>query len=303
MRILFVTHTIPEHWKNKYGWTYRIGLLRELGAEIRCVEKKEWTKIWKIHDEFMPDIIVGIGPITLIPIILKKLGKIPEPIVFDWNEEYPEIMSKYPLIRQVQEYIIKHTDFITTPAISRFSRARQERDECLIHLWQQTTGEYTEERVKLIGQINAVYIGEQSDTKGTNKIIAAASETPAITYYLIGKVNQEYAIQATDNVIFVGELSHDEVYKYINAADFCILTQDNDSAIKLFEYYRAKKPIVGIDGINIMYHSSYIYLMKDLKNLKYYSPEWFEFQQKKELVSDKESMREYLRFLEKCVAL
>lgn len=296
VRILFITHTLPEHWLNDYGWVYRARLLMRLGAEIRYIGKKEWVDMLKIYHEFKPEIIITIGPIGVVPIILKRLKLMRVPIVFDWNEEYPEIMSRYPGIRWAQSFLVKNADHITTPSMSRETRAINVygRSPNEVHRWQQTTGKYTEDKADLEGEEVIVYVGEQSETKGTDELIKIARFTPNTNYYLVGKPNEEYVEDAPNNVVFVGRVPHDKVYEYINAADICLIGQDNDSSIKLHEYLRAGKKVRSLvkNPKRLKTMSKYIYMHMEHPSVE---------KESLEIKPDEEVMRDYLEFIERCV--
>lgn len=279
-----------------------MNLLKQLGAEVQCVGKPDWKKMYSIYKEFNPDVIICVGPIGIVPLLLRRIGLIKKPVIFDWNEEYPEIMPGYPSIGLMQELCVRFSDYVTTPSKSRYYRAIKKRSLRTTHLWQQTTGTYTSEVKELPAGLKAVYVGEQSDTKRTGGIIEAAKSLPYILFYMVGEPNPAYQRQAGENVVFTGKLSHEDTYKYINAADFCLITQDNDSAIKLFEYWRARKPVIGINGPNLAFYSEYIYLLGSMSYLKYFENDWLMQIATPKLLPDNEVMKEYLRFLQTCAA-
>jgi hypothetical protein len=304
MKLLFITHGLPSHWKNEFGWTYRMNLLKGLGAQVECVDKPKWKRMLSMYRKFNPDVVICVGPIAVIPILFRKLGIIKKPVVFDWNEEYPEIMPGYPSIGLMQRFCVQYSDYITTPSKSRAFRALMSRPYCpqKIYQWQQTTGTYNDKVMELPPGTKAVYVGEQSDTKRTRELIKVSTILPEITFYLVGEPNPEYQQIAGSNVIFTGKVSHEKTYEYINAADFCVVTQDNDSAIKLYEYWRAKKPVIGVVGPNLNFYTKNIYLLGSMSYLKYFEPEWLQQIAPYELESDEEVMKKYLRFLQTCAA-
>lgn len=66
----------------------------------------------------------------------------------------------------------------------------------------------------------AIYVGEFSKRKGVNRLIEAAKKNPRLKLVLIGSGDQ---LMETDQIIYCGRVSHDDIPLYLNAADFFVL--------------------------------------------------------------------------------
>lgn len=66
----------------------------------------------------------------------------------------------------------------------------------------------------------AVFVGSFCDRKGPLRVVKAASKVNDLKLVFIGKGTQE---PQSESIVFKGEVPHDEIADYLNAADFFIL--------------------------------------------------------------------------------
>lgn len=69
-----------------------------------------------------------------------------------------------------------------------------------------------------------------------------------IKLYLTGRKEAYLEKYASDNCIFLGWLSKEELFNVMSQADAFVCTSDQDCNAKLQEYLRWKKPILAFDG-------------------------------------------------------
>jgi len=69
------------------------------------------------------------------------------------------------------------------------------------------------------------------------------------------------------NVHFLGLIPQNELPRYLKTADILVLTADDDCTLKMFEYIKAGKAILGIRGrLNyVLTHLENAYLTDDIK--------------------------------------
>jgi glycosyltransferase involved in cell wall biosynthesis len=103
-----------------------------------------------------------------------------------------------------------------------------------------------------------------------DKLIEAVEDIDC-ELYLFGKTNEDLKKNASKNVHFMGLVKYTELPRYLKAADILVLTADDDCTLKMFEYIKAGKTILGLRGrVNyILTHRENAYLTDDLtKGLK-----------------------------------
>ena len=64
-----------------------------------------------------------------------------------------------------------------------------------------------------------IYVGEFSERKGSERVLAAAKALPELKLFMIGKGE----LSDTSQVAFKGTLPHERIVDYLNAADFFVL--------------------------------------------------------------------------------
>lgn len=248
------------HWLPQY--------FEELGHEVDHILKQDWKYSYLRYLKFKPDVLITGGPIALMPTILKKVGLIRIPLVYDWTDDNVDINGKEHGITKMafNEYFsVENADLITTPSI--FEKERCELwDKPVFYIPHGVNPDFdTKEPAHLEGRIKIIYSGEQSKRKRVDKLINAVKDIDCILY-LFGKINEEFRKTASNNVHFMGQVKYSELPSYLKAADILVLTADDDCTLKMFEYIKTGKAILGIRGrVNyVLTHRENAYLTDDL---------------------------------------
>ena len=94
-----------------------------------------------------------------------------------------------------------------------------------------------------------LYTGHITEAKGCKEILEVAKEIPELNFVLAGKVNDEYFKNYTlKNVVFLGEISSQEVKKQLKDADiFLFLSHTEGFTMSLLEAMSAGLPIIATD--------------------------------------------------------
>lgn len=124
-------------------------------------------------------------------------------------------------------------------------------------------------KIELFGnsEINVAYIGHLYKGKGMEVIEKLSLALNNVGFHIVGGTNEDIRYWKekikNDNVYFYGFVNQNEIKKYINSVDICllpnqkiVLTHGNESKIniseytsplKMFEYMAAKKAIISSD--------------------------------------------------------
>ena len=218
--------------------------------------------------KFKPDVLISVGPIAFVPTLLKKLKLIRVPHVHDWTDDNVDLNGKkYGITKMAlyEYFTIENADYITTPSIYRKERCE---------LWGKKVFYFPhgvdedfdrKEPAKLNGKVKILYAGEISKRKRVDKLIEAVKYLDC-DLYLFGKTNENFKIKVPENVHFMGLVNQRDLPSYLKASDILVLTMDNDSSLKMFEYIKAEKTILGIRGrLNyFLTHMENAYLTDDL---------------------------------------
>lgn len=270
MKIQIISLTKQDYKKNKIGrWYFLPEEFVRQGHNVKYNLKKDWWRWYLDYLLFRPDVVITFGLIGGLVGIFKKLGLIRRPLVFDWNDYLTELSgkSKNPAFCAFLEYMaIGSADLVTSAGLFQISVARNlgQNAEFILHGVRKEMN--SSSKTRLSNKLNLLYVGEQSIYKRVNDLVKSVKGLNC-TLYLIGEVNQDVKNSAPDNAIFLGKLEPDEVSKYINSADVCIDTQDQDGSLKVVEYMFKGKPIIGIRGRKsyMFSHLKDIYLTDDFK--------------------------------------
>lgn len=239
--------TRDDYKKKKIGRWYHIPEnISKKGNEIKYCTRKHWWRWYFDYLSFKPDVVISFGLIAGIVGFFKRIGLIRRPLVLDWNDSYTEISAKgRGIVRAaLLEYnAVAAADLIVSPSRYRVSLSKNLGKE-VVYI-PHGIGKTTNRKAKLDGSYNILYIGEQSETKRTDELVKAAAKVDC-DVYLVGKVNEKLREIAPNNCHFVGWVRPDKIFEYINAADVCVVTDDNDSSLKMFEYIKAGKPILSV---------------------------------------------------------
>lgn len=124
-------------------------------------------------------------------------------------------------------------------------------------------------KIELFGKnkINVAYIGHLYKGKGMEVIEKLSLVSKSVGFHIVGGTNEDIKYWKekikSHNVYFYGFMNQNEIKKYVNSADICllpnqkiVLTHGNESKIniseytsplKMFEYMAAKKAIISSD--------------------------------------------------------
>ncbi len=242
-----------------------------LGAIMYNLEKMGWTVNWagrkttrsfsklkKRIEEFKPDVIYTYGAFTsLNPILLRPFCRHKKfLIIHGWDDAYGEIWHSIAgpvaafLMNIWEKLIVTKSDRVVT--LSRFlqNKGRKWGVACkyIPNGADPIEMECVTPSLKLEGDMNLVYTGDQSSWKSTFQICEAMRHVPRnIKLYLTGHINHELDKYASDNCIFLGFLPKDVQLGVMSQADVFVCTSNQDCNAKLQEYLRWHKPILGYD--------------------------------------------------------
>lgn len=268
MRIQIISHNEEKNPDVKMRWHWLPLYFEKAGHDADHVLKQDWKCFYFRYLKFKPDVLISVGPIAFVPSLLKKLKLIRVPHVHDWTDDNVDINGKeYGITKMAfyEYFTVEHADCIITPSIFKYERCK---------LWEKKAfyvphgvDEDFERRdpVKLEGGIKILYAGEQSERKRVDKLIDAVRGVDC-ELYLFGKTNGEFKKKAPKNVHFMGLVNQKDLPGYLKAADILVLTADDDCTLKMYEYLKVEKPILGIRGrLNyVLTHMENAYLTDDL---------------------------------------
>jgi len=254
MKILFVHHYLREKLHDFRG---SIPILAQLfekkGHNIKHIAKKEWSNFFNVYREFKPDMIITCGPIGGIIAIFKRVGLIKCKVVFHWGDNYAEIMGQKwgkNVISFLENSAVKYSDIVITISKYRLERGIKKFDKVdkknifYLSLGYNPKFLASAKKIKLPGKnkTKIVYAGEIAHTKNFDKIDELFNKLNNIDFIIIG--SKECADEKTHpNVFYLGFKPPKEVYSYLKSSDFLLVTENNDSSLKLFEYQVFGKPI------------------------------------------------------------
>ncbi len=274
MRIQIISHNQeinPATIKMRWHWLPLY--FEESGHKVDHVLKHDWKYFYIRYLKFKPDVLISVGPIAFMPSLLKKMWLIGAPHVHDWTDDNVDINGKEHGITKMalfEYFTVENADYITTPSI--FKKERCELwDKPVVYIPHGINPDFEEkERAELDGKIKILYGGEQSKRKRVDKLIDAVKNIDC-ELYLFGNTNEKFKKNASPNVHFMGQVKYTEMPSYIKGADIVVLTADDDCTLKMFEYIKAGKTILGLRGrVNyVLTHRENAYLTDDLaKGLK-----------------------------------
>lgn len=269
MKIMLVSGQREKYPSPKiHDWHYMLPLLEKRVGKIDVVLRVDWPFFYNRYLKSKPDIIICVGVIGAFVCLLKKFGLVKSIIVNDWTDDWAEVMSGkygYGNIAFLEKYMIKNSDFIVTPSKRRYDIANKIGKKVFFRP-HGTDMVLFKKKARLKGKFKILYVGSQEKSKSVDKLIRAVKGLE-VDLYLVGKTNADLLGIASSNVHFLGFKDPKELYMYYNAADLLCLTMDNDSTLKIEEYKKAKKPIIGVDGrlSNVFVHKENAYLTKDFR--------------------------------------
>ncbi|MBI4177318.1 MAG: glycosyltransferase family 4 protein [Candidatus Aenigmarchaeota archaeon] len=269
MRIQVIAHNKKYSEYSPYRWDRMPILLGKNGHVVDHVLKKDWRNFYPRYMGFKPDIVISAGVIGFLPAFLKKIGLIKVPVIHDWVDDYADIMPKKysrALIAFLEKFTVMNSDIVTTQSMYRVARGRSWGKDVKFFPQGVNTGFGKKKVIKLKGKFKLLYSGTISHNKRVDRLIEAV-EGLGCELYLIGERDKDFAAKAGPNVHFIGKVKNENLPAYLKSADVLVLTMDADSTLKMYEYLKAGKPILGIRGkLNyILKHKENAYLTEDLR--------------------------------------
>lgn len=221
----------------KIGWypfAYRLG--------CKIVEKEKPDIIWTTAPPFST---------LLIGRALKKRYGIP--LISDFRDPWPTGFVEPPgfirnKIKRLREAIIKASDRVI--AVNRETAESIDYPQAVI-----IENGFDPDEFKITPRsfqgFNIVHTGNIWEIFDDLKlVIDAVSDIPSVRFTLVGNcdANTLYKIKHYKNVRFLGVLSHAETIAIMKGASLLLyLSKPNQAVgIKLYEYFGAEKPILGI---------------------------------------------------------
>lgn len=270
MRIQMLDLITTQEDLNKQRRYFRLlaELLQKLGCEVSYLLKKDLKQVYFKYLRFKPEVLISISEEGPVPTLLKKLGLIKAPHIHCWTDDYTDINGKeygISFIAFCEYFTVANADFIITPSIFRKERCDLWGIRAFYIPWGVDADFDQQPVAELKGKIKVVYIGEQSERKRTDKLIAAVDGLHC-DLYLFGETNQEYEANSPPNVHFMGYVATSQIPGYVKAADILALTPDDDCTLKMFEYIKAGKAILASRGrpSYVLTHLENAYLTDDL---------------------------------------
>ena len=271
MRIQIIAHNTEKEPVVKMRWHWLPLYFEGKGHEVDHILKQEWKYFYFRYLKFKPDVLISVGPIAFIPSVLKKLRFVRAIHVHDWTDDNVDINGKEHGITKMALYeyfTVENADYITTPSIFKYERCKL-WDKKVFYIPHGVPEDFDEKHpVELEGEIKVFYAGEISRRKRVDMLIEAVKGLDC-DLYLAGKVSEELRgmWEGMKNVHFLGLIPQNELPRYLKAADILVLTADDDCTLKMFEYIKAGKEILGIRGrLNyVLTHLENAYLTDNLK--------------------------------------
>lgn len=274
MKIQIVSHTIAQNADKLMGrWSIVPYYLRKEGHTLDHVLKQDWKNFFKRYNSFKPDVLITVGPIGAIIGLLRRLGMIHVPVVHDWNDNYKELMgAKWGgwLIGLLEYLAIKLSNAVATPSLYRLEKGvhwGKKENKSIFYVPHGAKDHFFKNytKMKLPGKhkIKLAYVGQISSYKRVDVLIGALKDAD-LDLILIGKnaLGKEYL--KYKNVHFIDELPSDKLPKLLVSADYLVVSEDNDSALKIMEYLALEKNILAPRG-------KIEYLKKDFPSIQFYS--------------------------------
>ncbi|MFH1452234.1 MAG: hypothetical protein ABIF88_03620 [archaeon] len=290
MKILFIHHYERNNLNKFRGSIPIISQLIERKNEVKHIAKNEWFHFFKTYNNFKPDVIVTCGPVAGIITLLYRCKLIGSTIIFHWGDNYSEIMGQKwgkRLISFLEKSAVKYSDAVISISKYRFEKAKKEFDKTpLKNLFYIPLGYnklFLKKSKKLLlpgkNKIKVVYSGEISKSKKFDEINKFFSKLSNIDFIFLGP-NENIVLQKNKNVFYLGFKPPEEVYSYLKSADFLLITEDNDSSLKLFEYQVFGKPILAPYGRiskylkleNNLYYHNFLDIPSLIKTTKIFKP-------------------------------
>jgi len=284
MKILFMSHQTETN-DYKVGTGHKLNIIfKARGHDVRFMLKKKWHVAfwWPYYCfafiieyiKFRPDVILTYQQISMLPAFLKKIGFVKRAkVIHYWWDYYTEVVGRKwnPAISSYLEYYaVKNSDSIITNSRYLESIANNIGIKVLGFIPPGVESFFGKDKWKDLcpgdNAIKIIYSGEQSEYKGVDKLIRAVEDLKC-DLILIGKANEEMQNIAGNNVYFLGEMHQIELCSYLARADIAVITSDQDSCLKMWEYIKMNKCILARKGRigYILTHGQDAWLVDDFR--------------------------------------
>jgi len=285
MKILFISHTLKKDI-NLYKGSHLIAShnFKEMGNKVKHVCREEWFSFFKIYNKFRPDIIISVGVTAGFIVWLKKLKLINCKTIFHWGDNYVEIMGEKwgkKIVRFLENSAVRYSDLVITISKYRLEKGIKEfkkiEGENIFYLPQGYNPSFLNNpKIKLPGhnKIKIVYAGELFKEKRFGNFLEKFKKLRNVDLILLGAIRFKELPKDEKNIFYLGWISQEKVYSYLKSADFLLVTEDNDSSLKLFEYQVLGKPVLVPKGRiskylnfkNNLYYTDFSDINKLIKN-------------------------------------
>ena len=270
MKIQIIGHATEYDPEIKMRWHQLPLYFGMLGCEVDHVLKQDWKRFYQRYLKFKPDILIAVGSVAFLPTMLKKLRLIRCPLVYDWTDDNVDINGKEHGLTKMalfEYFAIAHADCITTPSRFNYERCNLWGKE-VYYIPHGVSEDF--DRIKPIcfgddGKLKVFYGGELSNRKRVNKLVEAVDGKDC-RLYLFGKVSKDFLGGKYPNGAYMGSVGQKLLLAFLKTMDILVLTADDDSTLKMFEYLKAGKPILGLRGkLNyVLTHLENAYLTDEL---------------------------------------
>lgn len=241
------------------------------GHEVKYLLKKDWWKYPFVYLSFRPDVVIGTGLFCFIPSWFYKLKIFRKPLIFDWNDVYHEVMGKKyspAVISFIELFNAKNSTIVITPSMY----LKKKCDTLGINSAFVEHGSDLEkinlQKNEFDTKFNVLYVGEISEYKGIPELIDATKSLSMIDLYLIGPNSIKDLDLKNKRTHYLGIIPKEKINSYLQSADILVLANDQDSALKMYDYIKIKGLILAKRGrVNyILEHKFNAYTCDDFKN-------------------------------------
>ncbi len=271
---------IPLHYKKrrKAHLHFVPFELEKRGHNIDLIERKQWIYFYLKYLKFRPDILIVSGLVGFFPMFLKKLGLIRKPVVYYWGDYFHEAMGRRWGLAKcafMEFFCAQNASFITTPSIflKNVCDTLSLKNTYIPHgvIWgvkkikASSLPQLSKNQKNLI---KFIYVGDINQYKRVDRVIEAVRDKECILY-LIGRcLNKDVIKNLPKNCVYMEEISHRKVLSYARACDVAVITADQDSTLKMFEYLALGKTILAFNGrINyVLRHKENAYMASNFSD-------------------------------------
>jgi len=249
----------------------RILLVLQLFLKAICRK----SRVYHCHE---PDSLI-------IAILIKLLRFNRALVIYDVHEHYPEQISEIPLfpkfskasirsiIEIIEKFCVYFTDYIITVDYVLEEKFKTRNTTVISNfpdtdIFRPVNNVEVKSLIDGYGENIIIYAGGLAKSRGTIEIIKSIrlvrDTFPDILMLFLGSFSDKKFKNETmqlvktmnleNNVKFLGQIPHEEVYKYIHISEIGLITESPipryircQYPIKLFEYMACSKPVISSD--------------------------------------------------------